>query len=176
MREMAIFGVPCWGLMVSEGVPGSNDRAAEGQLPQSGHAISNTGKIYAAPRVALFGSWNWRICFWFIWRWAVLKCSYCGNVFGAPSLNLGLNLLDQHPPFDTTLNFYETTKPVAGQICQKLRSNWSVTGGHTAVNWHENNWAAKSILFSSRVFKDSLTMLLFPGANFSTQRCNKQNE
>ena len=27
MREMAIFGVPCWGLMVSGGVQGSNDRA-----------------------------------------------------------------------------------------------------------------------------------------------------
>ena len=56
MREMAIFGVPCWGLMVSEGVPGSNDRAGEGQLPQSGHASLNTGKIYAPPWVALLFS------------------------------------------------------------------------------------------------------------------------
>ena len=39
--------------MVSQGVPGSNDRAAEGQLPQSGHAIHNTGKIYAAPSPAV---------------------------------------------------------------------------------------------------------------------------
>ena len=138
---------PCWGLMVSEGVPGSNDRAAEVQLPQSGHAIPNTGKIYAAPRVALFGSWNWKLCFWFIWWWAVLKCSYC--VFGVPSLNLGLNLSEKldsdqhhHHPFDTALNFYE--EKTGSNLSEGFeRSNWSVTGGDTAVNWHDNNWAAK---------------------------------
>ena len=33
MREMAIFGVPCWGLMVSGGVQGSNDRAGSYRGP-----------------------------------------------------------------------------------------------------------------------------------------------
>ena len=144
--------------MVSEGVPGSNDRAAEGQLPQSGHAIPNTGKIYAAPRVALFGSWNWKLCFWFLWWWAVLRCSYCGSVFGVTSkkqlwiwgwicLKIGLNTTRLSLPW---IFMKQKTESVTGSNLSEgfVRSNWSVTGGgHTAVKWHENSWADKSPLW-----------------------------
>ena len=128
MREMAIFGVPCWGLMVSEGVPGSNDRAPEGQLP--GHASPNTGKIYAAPReVPSLPLWQLELkllCFWFIWWWAVLKCSYCGRVFGVPSKSTNevwiLGWICQKvwlrltpPIWDSALNFgWKSQKSVRG--------------------------------------------------------------
>ena len=36
---------------MSEGVPGSNDRAERANCPNRGHAIPNTGKIYAAPEL-----------------------------------------------------------------------------------------------------------------------------
>ena len=124
MREMAIFGVPCWGLMVSEGVPGSNDRAERANCPNRGHAIPNTGKIYAAPELpslavgtgsSVFGSSGgfevqllWK-CFWctnyqdWIWGWICQKLDS-----------------DQHHPFDTTLNFDEEKRNQwQGQICQK---------------------------------------------------------
>ena len=174
MREMAIFGVPCWGLMVSEGVPGSNDRAERANCPNRGHAIPNTGKIYAAPRVALFGSWNWKLCFWFIWWWAVLKCSYCGSVFGEPlksKSEFGVEAVkkldsDQHHWFDTTLNFDEEKRNQwQGQICQKgLRGAIEVSQVVTQLSTDmKTTGQPNPSFFSSRVFKDSWKMLLFPG-------------